>query len=94
MGAAFTEIRFSNCGGEGRPGGIGGDDLIDDSDLDRLFYTAGNALVLSGELSLDLRTHVVGDLGKLAAVEDTDGGNRAHHSHLSSRPRKDPSCAE
>ena len=60
------------------------DDLVDDADLDGLVDAAGDLLVLGGQLGLDLRPHVGGDLGQLAAVQDPDRG----HRRPSRRPRR------
>jgi hypothetical protein len=63
VGAAFAGVGLSNGGCQGRSGGVRWDDLVHNSDLDRLFHTTGDPLVLSGKLGLDLGTYVVGDLG-------------------------------
>src|SRR4029450_11544514 len=69
VGAPFADVRLSNCGGQGRSGGIGCDDLVDHPDLDRLLHTPGDTLVLGRELSLHLWAYVVVDLGELAPMK-------------------------
>ena len=70
--------------GDRAAGAAGLDDLVDDADLDGLVDAAGDPLVLGGQLGLDLRPDLGGDLGELAPVQDPDRGDR----RPSPRPRR------
>ena len=69
---AFAGVGLSNRIGQGRSGRVGGHDLVHHTDLDRLLHTTGDALVLGGELGLELGAYVVGDLGQLAPMAECE----------------------
>ena len=68
MCAALDDAGVGDRPGQGGPGGGRLDDLVDDADLDGLVDTTGDPLVLGGQLGLDLRADLGGDLKQLAAV--------------------------
>ena len=70
------------------------DDLVDDADLDRPVHPAGDAFVLDGELGLDLRADVGGDLGQPASVEDPVRGDLSRDGDLGTGPGEDLGGAE
>src|SRR5512133_1618274 len=94
VGATFAGIGVPNRGGQRRPGGVGGNDLVDDSDLNRLFYATSDALMFGGQLRLELGAYIIGNLGQLAPVQDPYGGNWSHYRDLSTWPCEDPGSSE
>src|SRR5918998_6286348 len=56
---ALAGVSRADGGGQRRPSVVRSDDLVDHADLDRLLHSAGDALVLGGQLGLDLRPDVV-----------------------------------
>src|SRR6201991_1862692 len=60
--------------------GVGGVDLlVDDTDLDGVVHTAGDPLVLSGQLVVQCVALVVGRGGQLLLVQNADSGLGAHY---------------
>src|SRR5215213_4692177 len=91
---ALAGVGISNRGSDGRSSGSGRHDLVDDTDLNRLLHSTGDALMFGGELGLQLGPYVVGNLSQLAPVQNPDGGNGSHNRDLSTRPGKDPGGPE
>ncbi len=67
--------------------GVGGVDLlVDDADLDGVVHTAGDPLVLGGQLVVQRLALVVGRGGQLLLVQNADSSLGAHHGDLGVRP--------